>query len=39
MSEILHLDHVQLAMPAGQEDLARTFYCGVLGTQLFSCVA
>jgi len=31
VSEILHLDHVQLAMPAGQEELARTFYCGVLG--------
>jgi catechol 2,3-dioxygenase-like lactoylglutathione lyase family enzyme len=25
------LDHVQLAMPAGQEDAARTFYVGVLG--------
>jgi catechol 2,3-dioxygenase-like lactoylglutathione lyase family enzyme len=25
------LDHVQLAMPAGQEDVARGFYCGVLG--------
>jgi catechol 2,3-dioxygenase-like lactoylglutathione lyase family enzyme len=31
MSEILELDHVQLAMPRGQEELARTFYCGVLG--------
>lgn len=25
------LDHVQLAMPAGQEDLARRFYSGLLG--------
>lgn len=25
------LDHVQLAMPAGQEDVARAFYAGVLG--------
>jgi len=25
------IDHVQLAMPAGQEDLARRFYEGVLG--------
>jgi hypothetical protein len=25
------LDHVQLAMPRGQEDAARRFYCGVLG--------
>jgi catechol 2,3-dioxygenase-like lactoylglutathione lyase family enzyme len=25
------LDHLQLAMPAGQEDLAREFYGGVLG--------
>jgi catechol 2,3-dioxygenase-like lactoylglutathione lyase family enzyme len=31
LSEILGLDHVQLAMPAGQEDAARRFYCGVLG--------
>jgi catechol 2,3-dioxygenase-like lactoylglutathione lyase family enzyme len=31
MAEIIGLDHVQLAMPAGQEDLARAFYCGVLG--------
>jgi catechol 2,3-dioxygenase-like lactoylglutathione lyase family enzyme len=29
--EILGLDHVQLAMPAGKEDSARAFYCGVLG--------
>jgi catechol 2,3-dioxygenase-like lactoylglutathione lyase family enzyme len=25
------LDHVQLAMPAGGEDRARAFYCGLLG--------
>jgi hypothetical protein len=25
------LDHVQLAMPPGQEDLARQFYLGALG--------
>ncbi|HEY1263681.1 MAG TPA: VOC family protein [Terriglobales bacterium] len=25
------IDHVQLAMPAGQEDVARAFYCGILG--------
>lgn len=25
------LDHVQLAMPAGQESLARDFYSGILG--------
>ena len=31
MSDILGLDHVQLAMPAGQEAAARAFYCGVLG--------
>jgi catechol 2,3-dioxygenase-like lactoylglutathione lyase family enzyme len=28
---ICSLDHVQLAMPAGGEDKARAFYCGVLG--------
>jgi catechol 2,3-dioxygenase-like lactoylglutathione lyase family enzyme len=27
------LDHVQLAMPRGAEDEARTFYAGVLGLQ------
>jgi catechol 2,3-dioxygenase-like lactoylglutathione lyase family enzyme len=31
MHKILRIDHVQLAMPAGQEDAARAFYCGVLG--------
>ena len=31
MPEIIGLDHVQLAMPAGQESLARQFYSGVLG--------
>lgn len=30
-AEIIELDHVQLAMPSGQEDVARTFYIGVLG--------
>jgi catechol 2,3-dioxygenase-like lactoylglutathione lyase family enzyme len=25
------IDHVQLAMPAGEEDRARVFYCGLLG--------
>jgi catechol 2,3-dioxygenase-like lactoylglutathione lyase family enzyme len=25
------IDHVQLAMPAGEEERARRFYCGVLG--------
>jgi hypothetical protein len=28
---IYGLDHVQLAMPAGQESLAREFYAGTLG--------
>ncbi|HEU5254729.1 MAG TPA: VOC family protein [Vicinamibacterales bacterium] len=31
MSEILGFDHVQLAMPRGQESSARAFYSGVLG--------
>jgi catechol 2,3-dioxygenase-like lactoylglutathione lyase family enzyme len=31
LTEILGLDHVQLAMPAGQESAARAFYSGVLG--------
>lgn len=30
---IFGLDHVQLAMPAGQEDTARAFYSGVLGLE------
>ncbi|KQV39141.1 MULTISPECIES: VOC family protein [unclassified Rhizobium] len=30
---ILGLDHIQLAMPAGQEDTARTFYRDLLGMQ------
>ena len=29
--QVLGLDHVQLAMPAGEEDAARAFYVGVLG--------
>ncbi len=28
---ILSIDHVQIAMPVGQEDLARPFYADVLG--------
>ena len=28
---ILSIDHVQIAMPAGQEDQARAFYIGILG--------
>jgi catechol 2,3-dioxygenase-like lactoylglutathione lyase family enzyme len=28
---VIGLDHVQLAMPEGQEDLARRFYVGLLG--------
>ena len=28
---ILSIDHVQVAMPAGEEDKARLFYVGVLG--------
>lgn len=31
MSKILAIDHVQLAMPPGQEGAARAFYSGVLG--------
>ena len=27
------IDHVQLAMPSGQEDAARAFYCDVLGLE------
>ena len=30
-ASILGLDHVQLAMPRGQEDSARQFYAGILG--------
>jgi catechol 2,3-dioxygenase-like lactoylglutathione lyase family enzyme len=29
--EILHLDHVQVAMPPGGEEAAEAFYAGVLG--------
>ncbi len=29
--KILSIDHVQLAMPAGEEDKARTFYVNLLG--------
>lgn len=31
MPRIVALDHVQVAMPRGQEDAARQFYSGVLG--------
>ena len=31
MGEIIDLDHILLAMPAGQEAAARAFYSGVLG--------
>jgi hypothetical protein len=31
VSEIIGLDHIQLAMPPGQEGVARSFYAGVLG--------
>jgi catechol 2,3-dioxygenase-like lactoylglutathione lyase family enzyme len=30
---VLEVEHVQLAMPAGEEDKARAFYNGVLGIQ------
>ncbi|MBI5353243.1 MAG: glyoxalase [Chloroflexi bacterium] len=30
---ILSIDHVQLAMPAGEEDKARVFFIGLLGFQ------
>lgn len=29
----IEIDHVQLAMPPGQEDCARAFYAGLLGMQ------
>ena len=29
--KVYAIDHVQLAMPAGEEEKARTFYSGVLG--------
>ncbi|KZL04999.1 hypothetical protein PsAD2_04550 [Pseudovibrio axinellae] len=28
---IIALDHVQMTMPAGQEDIARDFFIGLLG--------
>ncbi|HYP59760.1 MAG TPA: VOC family protein [Thermomicrobiales bacterium] len=27
----MSIDHVQITIPIGQEQIARTFYCGVLG--------
>jgi catechol 2,3-dioxygenase-like lactoylglutathione lyase family enzyme len=32
-SRMVRLDHVQLAIPAGSEDLCREFYVGVLGME------
>lgn len=29
--KVLSIDHIQIAMPAGEEELARAFYAGVLG--------
>ena len=31
MARVSSIDHVQLAMPSGAEDLVREFYAGVLG--------
>ncbi len=31
MSEVYGIDHVQLSMPAGEEERARAFYVGLLG--------
>ena len=31
MARIVGIEHVQLAMPAGEEDAARKFYSGLLG--------
>ena len=31
MVRVLGLDHVQVAMPRGEEDRARSFYAGLLG--------
>lgn len=33
-ARIIALDHVQLAMPPGEEDLADSFYCAVLGFEV-----
>lgn len=30
---ILHIDHVQVAAPAGKEEAAKDFYSGILGMQ------
>jgi len=32
--QITRLDHVQLAMPEGEEAAAESFYCGVLGFEV-----
>jgi catechol 2,3-dioxygenase-like lactoylglutathione lyase family enzyme len=29
--KVIGIEHVQLAMPRGEEDRARAFYCGILG--------
>lgn len=31
MNPFTAIDHVQLAMPRGEEEKARAFYCGILG--------
>jgi catechol 2,3-dioxygenase-like lactoylglutathione lyase family enzyme len=31
--KVYAIDHVQLAMPAGEEDKARSFYTGILGIE------
>ena len=33
MTHVLGIDHVQVAMPRGQEALARSFYGGLLGLE------
>jgi len=33
MNPFTAIDHVQLAMPRGEEEKARQFYCGILGMQ------
>ncbi|MHB1988400.1 MAG: VOC family protein [Acidimicrobiales bacterium] len=33
---ITRLDHVQLAMPPGEEDTAERFYCGLLGFEILT---
>lgn len=33
---VVALDHVQLAMPAGEEEAAEAFYCGLLGFEVMA---